>query len=219
MKHIFKKVSALFLAAVLLLSLIMTACASDPPALAEVQDEFIGLIEASYTINDIFFGDGLPSHDRDGEYAKESNMYYGLVGYDDYEYVAEDSPFFFVEDIRAAAAAVYSEEYLEAISTMAFTGYADTDSGVVTTARYLEVDGVLLKYAYGDTDSFNILPGHRRYDFSTMEMVEPSYGDSVNIRLDSYLLEEQDGTSASKQSVTLRFVLEENGWRLDTPTY
>ena len=52
-----------------------------------------------------------------------------------------------------------------------------------------------------------------------MEMVEPSYGDSVNIRLDSYLLEEQDGTSTSKQSVTLRFVLEENGWRLDTPTY
>ena len=215
MKHTFKKASVLLLAAVLLLASMLTACQSEPPALADVRDEFITLIEASYAINDIFFGEGLPSHDRDGEYAKESNMYYSLVGYDAYEYVAENSPFFFVEDIRDAAAAVYSEVYLEDISTMAFTGYADADSGVVTTARYLEVDGVLLKYAYGDTDSFNILPGHRRYDFSTMEMVEPSFGDSVNIRLDSYLLEEPD----TIRSITLRFVLEKDGWRLDTPTY
>ena len=98
---------------------------------------------------------------------------------------------------------------------MAFDGYMDENSDAVTTARYLEVDGALLRYSAGEKDSFNILPGQRRYHFDTMEMVRPSNAKSVNIRIDSYLLGDEDNVL----NVTLRFVLENGEWFLDSPTY
>lgn len=208
-------IATVLLVAVLLLSMGLTSCASKAPELSEVKDTFVALIEASYEINDIFFGEGLPTHDRDSEFAKENNIYYGFYGYDAYEYVTEDSPYFYIEDIKYAASEVYSADYLEEIYTMAFTGYADENTGAVSTARYLEAEGILLRYAFGDKDPFCILPGDRRYLFDTMEIVRPSNGKSVNVTVESYLVGQEDEILA----VTLRFVLEEDGWRLDTPTY
>lgn len=221
MKRIFNKSAILVRAAVLVLALVLllpvcfASCASGAPDLEEVRDRFAAAIEASYEINDIFFGEGLPTHDRDGDFAKENNVYYGFYGYDAYEFVTEDSPYFCIEDIQYAAAQVYSADYLEEISTMAFIGYADENTGAVSTARYLESEGRLLRYAFGDKDPFNILPGKRRYLMDTMEMVRPSNGKSVNIKIDSYLL----GAEDEILSVTLRFVLENDEWYLDTPTY
>ena len=209
------KALILALVLVLLLPVSLASCASKAPALEEVRDRFEAIIEASYEINDIFFGEGLPTHDRDGDFAKENNIYYGFFGYDAYEFVTEDSPYFYIDDIKYAAARVYSADYLEEISTMAFIGYADENTGAVSTARYLEAEGILWRYSFGEEDPFNILPGKRRYLMDTMEMVRPSNGRSVNIKIDSYLLGKEDEIL----SVTLRFVLEDGEWYLDTPTY
>lgn len=209
------KLLAALAAILVLLPTALTACGK-APALDEVYDDFAALIEASYEINDIFFGEGLPTHDRNGAYATENFIYYGFEGYDAYEFVTEDSSYYCIEDIKYAAAAVYSADYLEEISTMAFVGYADENTGAVSTARYLESsEGYLLRYSFGETDSFNILPGKRRYKLDTMEIVKPSSANSVNVKVDSYL----EGKEDEILSVTLRFVLEEDGWRLDTPTY
>ena len=54
----------------LLLPLCLAACASEPPALEDVRDRFTQLIEASYEVNDIFFGEGLPTYDREDEQFK-----------------------------------------------------------------------------------------------------------------------------------------------------
>ena len=209
------KLIAALAAILLLLPTVLTACGK-APALEEVYDDFAALIEASYEINDIFFGEGLPTYARDGAYATENFIYYGFEGYDTYEFVAENSPYYYLEDVKYAAAAVYSADYLEEISTMAFVGYADESTGTVTTARYLESpEGYLLRYAFGDKDPFNILPGARRYKLDTMQIVKPSSPKSVNVKVDSYLL----GAEDEILSVTLRFVLEDGEWRLDTPTY
>ena len=206
---------ALLLVLATVLSLGLTACSSQAPALDDVRARFEEAIEDSYEINEILFGEGLPTHARDGEFAIENFIYYGFYGYDAYEYVTEDSPYRYVEEIRDAAARVYSADYLEEISTMAFVGYADDVTGAVTTARYQEVDGILLRYSFGDNDPFNLLPGKRRYLMDTMEIVKPSSATSVNVKIDSYLLGEEDEIL----SVTLRFVLENDEWYLDTPTY
>lgn len=210
------KLFALLLALLLVLPSAFVSCGSKAPALEEVRDEFSALIEASYEINEIFFGAGLPTHDREGEFAIENFMYYGFEGYDAYEFVVEDSPYHSVEDVKYAAAAVYSADYLEEISTMAFVGYADETTGAVSTARYLDSpEGYFLRYVFGETDPFNILPGARRYLFDTMQIVKPSSGTSVNVTVDSYLLGQED----ELLTVTLRFVYENEAWRLDTPTY
>lgn len=74
--------------AVCLLSLVilagnMVAC-SNPPELDSVKDEFVALIEASVEVNNIFFGEGLPTYLRiegDGNliYISESNTYYAFI--------------------------------------------------------------------------------------------------------------------------------------------
>ena len=64
-------------AILLLLPTVLTACGK-APTLDEVYDDFSALIEASYEINDIIFGEGLSTHDRDGSYAVENFIYYGF---------------------------------------------------------------------------------------------------------------------------------------------
>ena len=95
-----------------LLSLVILAggliSCSNPPELDSVKDEFVALIEASVEVNNIFFGEGLPTYLRiegDGNliYISESNTYYAFItdgvrsilkykiGSDDWKY-AEKSP-------------------------------------------------------------------------------------------------------------------------------
>lgn len=206
--------------AILLLALIMAAgvfssCASEPPQLGEVKDELVALVEASYGINGIFFGDGLETYARGGKFDKEHHLYDGNDSeYASYEYVTEDCGYLFTEKIKTDAEKVYTLDYLEGIYTMAFDGYADENTGAVTTARYLDVNGWLMKYAYGDSDPFNILPGKRVYDFDTMEIVKPSTAKYLNVEINSHLEGETE-----QVKVTLRFKLTDDGWRLDNPTY
>ena len=61
----------------------MVAC-SNPPELDSVKDEFVALIEASVEVNNIFFGEGLPTYLRiegDGNliFISESNTYYAFI--------------------------------------------------------------------------------------------------------------------------------------------
>lgn len=71
-----------------LLSLVILAggliSCSNPPELDSVKDEFVALIEASVEVNNIFFGEGLPTYLRvegDGNliYIAESSTYYAFI--------------------------------------------------------------------------------------------------------------------------------------------
>ena len=57
----------------------MTSC-GNAPTLDEVGERFKSLIEASYELNDIFWGDGLPTYERGGEFDREHMLYSGESG-------------------------------------------------------------------------------------------------------------------------------------------
>ena len=199
--------------AVLLLLLTLCSCSSNAPALEDVQDRFVELIEASHEVNEIFFGEGLPTYDRDQ--TDNEIIYYGFFGYDAYEIVRSDCRYQSTSELKDLAEKVYSKQYLSGIYVMGFDGYADENSDQITTARYLHAGEYFLKYAAGEKDSFNILPGKRMYRYDTMEIAELSTADMVNIRIDSYL----EGDEQNVLQVTLRFVKQDGEWYLDTPTY
>ena len=204
------------LLALVILTVSLVSCSSKPPALNEVKDELVALVEASYEINDIFFGEGLATYERGGKFDKEYHLYdENDAEYAYYEYVTQDSEYIFTEQIKWAAQKVYTADYLKGVYTMAFDGYADENTGEVATARYLDAGGWLVKYAFGETDPFNILPGKRVYDFDTMEIVKPSTANYLNVATDSYL----EGEEGEILRITLRFKLTEDGWRLDSPSY
>ena len=69
-----KKFISLLLAAILL-TLIITSCGAGVPDVEEIKPRLTELIEASYEINDIFFGDGLDRVDYEAEYQKIIDSY------------------------------------------------------------------------------------------------------------------------------------------------
>ena len=212
MKHLIRYTA---LSLLLVLALSLASCGA--PELESVKPRFAELIEASYELNEIFFGAGLETYARDGEFATEHRIYDDVSsGYDNYELVKENLKYFDAQAIMEAAEKVYSADYLDGIYTMAFDGYADSTTGVVTTARYLMDGTKLLRYSYGNEDSFDILRGkQRRYDLDSMKITRPSRANFVSLSIDSYLIGDEDNIL----NVTLRFVLQDGEWYLDSPTY
>lgn len=198
------------------LLLALPLCACGAPELESVKDDFVALIEGSGEINTIFFGAGLATYERESAYAIENHVYDELTeSYDFYEIVIINERFYDVSSIKRAAEAIYSTDYLEGVYTMAFDGVADSSTGAITTARYLDTEYHLLRYAYGENDGFDFLKGkNRKYLYDTMEITRGN-AKAVNVSIDSYV----EGQEEEILNVRLRFVLQNGEWRLDTPTY
>lgn len=210
-----KKIICLILVTAALIA--VSACGINRIELDDVKEEFITLVEASYEINEMFFGEGLPTYERGGEYDRQNQLYSeNNTEFDYYEYVMPDSGYYFTDQIKWKAEKVYTEDYLNDIYTMAFDGYADENTGTVTTARYLDANGLLVKYVFGDSDPFDKLDGKkRRFDFESMKIVKPYSSNYVNVSIDSYLIGEENEIL----NITLHFKKTSEGWRLDAPTY
>ena len=58
-----RKALIVLLVSALLMPLCLGACRSEPPELESVRDRFVQLFEDAYEINEIFFGEGLPTYD------------------------------------------------------------------------------------------------------------------------------------------------------------
>lgn len=190
-----KRLFAIILCALMLLP-VLTSC-SQPPKVEDVRDEIAALIEASHEINEIFYGEGLPTDTSINS------------GYEKFHVVSATSPYRTLAEIKAASEKVYSAEYMSAIYEMMFSGHYDSVSGSVQQARYWENKGKLLKLI----DSTVYLTGeHRTYDYSTMKIVKPSRADYIKFEI----MSEKNG---EQMLVRLSAVLTDKGWRLDSPTY
>ena len=169
------------------------------------------LIEASFEINDIYFGKGLPVSAEDSEEAKKFAESNG-VDLQNIQFlpVTADSPYQSIDDIKEGTAKVYSAEYCEYLYSMAFEGYSVDNGAAAVFAKYIEDDKGVLTARIDLAD--HPLP-ERTYDYKTMK-VKSRKKDSVMVEMESYLNgEKEEGT------VTFTLVMSEDGWRLDSPTY
>ncbi len=162
------------------------------------------LVEASYEINTIFFGKGLPTAKK-----AEDDM---LPHYE----IAGDSPYHTEEEIKTAALAVYSAEYCEFLFEKGFSGIEvvfDEEDGIsqpeIIDARYVEYGERLVMLPLDKTD---VLPLNRTYDTQSITVVSQK-GKKVKVSLPSFV----DGVPS--EDVELTLVMTEDGFRLDTPTY
>ena len=115
------------------------------PAFSSFTDEEIRtaaaeLIEASVAINEIYFGEGLPSVEEDSDaasaFSSEIQTDATLLSYLP---VAEDAGYTSMDEIKEATEKVYSKSYCEYLFEMAFSGIS-TEDAEATYARYLETD-------------------------------------------------------------------------------
>lgn len=209
------------LTAALAILLILSACAtasacSRAPRAEDLRETVRELVEASYELNAVFYGAGLPVLDRDSE------LYEGLYAYlapssivKDYDIVSPHAKFSRIEDIKTAAKQVFSPSWCEdVLFVSAFSGVSSDLGGtmLVSEPRFMEDDTYLYQFA-GATDY--LTRGEKIYDYSTLRVVRPSNATSVGVEMTAWYVSNPD----DRFTASLRLLLTDDGWRLDSPTY
>lgn len=184
---------------VLLFCPVLASCGDVGYSEDEIKNTAKALIEASYELNDIYFGEGLSAG---GETSSTSSLY---------SPVSDDCKYHSTTEIKVATEKVYTEDYCKILFKRGFEGSSlEDDADNVVYARYIDdFDGRL---TVRKNLSDEALKTGRTYDFSTAE-VEKMKKDEAQISVVSQVEGKADVT------VTFTLKLEKNGWRLDTPTY
>lgn len=192
---------------VLSLSLPMMSCASKAPDISEVKERFVYLIEESKELNVVFFGTGLPVYRRGDAISERKKVYFDdkLTGYDR---VMENTDYLTIDEIKASAELVFSEDYLSDFYESAFDGIM-TGSSSAYVRFYDDTE-----WLYQNVNATVFALSERIYDYSTMNIIDPSSDTYVNISVESYSL-----ADPTRRTVYLSFVFENGNWFLDTPSY
>ena len=214
-----KKILLLLLSCCMLFGCTVTfsSCASKAPDVEEIYDRAVELIEASYELNTVIYGAGLPVYKADSDYAKFTYLYFGSPYAGKYEIVTEYAKFPNVEKFKEAAGAVYSAAYLEEVLLpYLFEGHMTSNGiggAVMFEARYLEENGTLYQLINEENDRLGN-NGMRIYDYSTMRVVKPSNAETCFLEIDSWL----EGSPDRILKNEIRLVLQDGEWFLDSFT-
>lgn len=161
----------------------------------------------------------------------EGYYYYSLESFDmnsvffyvesddeNYDFVRLDCGYLTVEDIKLAAAKVYSPSYLASVNESLFTGVIVSDTvGVLLWARYMDHEdtstGDMSLVKYNKDKGLTLTDWV--YDFSTMRIVDDSNATFVTVEIERY----PAGNEAAREVSTQHFALENGEWYLDSPSY
>jgi len=192
------------------LALALCSCGASGLSNDEIRNTFRSLVEASYPLNDVYYGDGLPYERNDSVMAYLAGVSADTDGFKvSYMPVAEDSPYKSEAEIREATKAVFSDEMCELLFALGFEGMSTAEDETIAFARYIEQQEILTVRVDLAGDA---IPMGRTFDFDAMTVIadEP---DRIRASFPSSI----DG----KKSVDVRITIinTPEGWRLDSPTY
>lgn len=212
-----KRILCFALSSITLLSILFfPSCASKAPKMEEIYDRVVELVEGSYELNVIFYGEGLPYYDRNLSVYESLYQDYSIESYTkDYHIVSSHAKYRSVDAIKMAAEKVYSSELLEnVIYPNAFTGLLVSGVGSnvqYSNARYLDDGQNLYIYAGEDRNSF---PTPLVYDYATMKIIKPSNAERVLISITAW----EENKPDSPMTTRLALVLVDGEWFLDKLT-
>ena len=214
MKKIYQKIGAILLLIGVLFSI--SGCANRPPKLEEIYDRVVELIENSYELNEIFFGQGLPYYDRNLPVYESLYSDYTTIGYtSDYNIVSKNAKYQSVEEMKIAAEKVYSKSLLESsVYPSMFDGLMEQNVGTGSTylqARYIE-DNQHFYVLIEDSSAYHATP--LVYDYSSMEIIRPSNASQVIVSITAW----EEGSPQKSFSMRLSLVKENGVWLLDKLT-
>jgi len=214
MKNFYKIFTAVLILVGVLLGCV--GCAGRAPNLEQIYDRVVALIEDSYELNEIFYGKGLPYCDRNLPIYESMYRDYTKLGYTkDYHIVSTQARYHTVEEIKQAAAKVYSSALLESsVYPSMFDGLVQSTPG--STSKYLPA-----RYIQDNTDLYILIEdeGEKHpipliYDYASMEIIRPSNASRVSISINAW----EEGKPDRVIEMKLFLVMENGVWLLDKLT-
>ncbi len=163
-----------------------------------------GLVKKSYDLNRIYFGTGLKYTDSD-EY-KDSK----------YAPVSEEEKIQNSTDLREETNKVFSEEYSKSILTMALFGATSGDGETALFARYVEKDGLLTVYKNYKPlvlKDGQLVPSEKDFEINEYDLTKTVVTKNSRNFIEATI------TSLDGDTINITIVYEDNGWRIDSPTY
>ncbi len=197
-----------FCAALCVLLLALTACGKSGLTADEIRTLCEDLVEESYSLNDVYYGDGLPYEEDEAVLEELLGVGAGSLSLS-YLPVAADAPLKSEDEIRAATEKVFSPEMCAMLYEIAFSGVSTEDESKVAFARYIQQGDYLTVRVDLKESAVDV---GRTYNFDEMTVLV----DEAN-RIRVELPSEVDGKKSVNVKITL--VKTADGWRLDSPTY
>ena len=192
-------------------------CSSIEVDEAQLRAELENLLPKSAELNEIYFGEGLPTNrDENAVRAFYENFDMDVASIS-YTPVDPACGYENVDDIKAATLEVFTEEYAQILFDRAFTGISGVfDEGTdheyretALYAMYMEEQGYLTKRVNVKDDA---IPLGRTYDLDSMKITRKNK-TGVEVQLKSFV------NGEPSIDVKIWLVKTEDGWRLDSPTY
>lgn len=201
-------IKAACIALVLIFALGLSGC-TKKLSKEEATQKVCELVEASYELNEIVFGKGLEYIELD----EFKNAKYALV--------KENEKYNSINDIRQEINKVFSVDYAETMKTTAFVGQSGAVDSTSVPPRYIEneqgflvlkndivLDGEVNVNGDKQEISYNGFKVYK-YDTSTVEIK----------KISRRFIEAYITSLGGEQTILVTLILEENGWRIDSPTY
>lgn len=204
-----KKIISIALALICILTLI--SCGDREYDENEVKAAAADLIAASAVLNEIYWGDGLPySEDKstsDGVYYEALYYYHHNLGFDN------------IDELKAETARVFSNGYCANIYSTLLNGIQDGDKAIILSRyyqRYSAADGKTPEAIMVNSSWEKLLVGEVEYDLESIKVIG-SEEETVYVTLNATA--KLKDYEPQTREIRISLIEEEDGWRLDSPTY
>lgn len=210
-----KKIILFALAAITVIAL--CSCGGAKYSEDEIKTALNELLPASYELNEIYFGKGLPISDDKDTLDEFYSGFDSDIEMINYHPVSADCPYRNETQLREATLAVFTEDYAEYLFQRAFAGISAEMQNVdgltevhnAIYAMYIEENGVLTVRLNLEEDA---LPLGREFKTDALNIIAQK-DNVVVVSVPTFI----DGVYSME--VELRLVKTPDGWRLDSPTY
>lgn len=198
-----KRILSLMFASLLVI-LTFSGCGCAKISEEEAKLEIRKLVDASYDLNVIIYGEGLPYYER----TDTINQLYAPV--------ADTAKYKSISNLKVAIRKTFSESYSKILEATAFEGQEGVEFGYHNQPRYIEVLGELmvLKDFYNvdfDSDKYGEYEGIKvqKYNTNVIKIV----------KISKRFVEGEITSVDGRTTIRVTLVLENGEWRLDSPTY
>ncbi len=204
-----KRILALILALITLFSTLTLTSCNRKYNEDEVLEAAKKLLKTAEMLNIVYYGSGIEFFDSEegiGYYRKANPQHLETLGFST------------ISELKEITSRTFSEKYCATINSTVLSALRD-DTTVVSNARYYQAQDektgepthIMVHSKYTPLFKSSIV-----YDYDSMR-VEGSKKEKVNLTVKATVTSAEGLSQITTVTVTL--VEEENGWRIDNPTY